>query len=81
MTVFRFVPEGISECSVTAWIHTYPGIGTEPLYRKYSQFNNEKFVENDETGDRSFSFYRNPGAVMMLRADEDCEGEWSIDLL
>ena len=51
------------------------------LYRKYSQFNNEKFVENDETGDRSFSFYRNPGAVMMLRADEDCEGEWSIDLL
>ena len=31
MKVFRFVPEGISECSVTAWIHTYPGIGTEPI--------------------------------------------------
>ena len=28
------------------------------------------FVQNDETGDRSFSFYRNPGADMMLRADE-----------
>lgn len=28
------------------------------------------FVQNDESGDRSFSFYRNPGADMMLRADE-----------
>ncbi len=28
------------------------------------------FVENDETGDRSFSFYRNPGADIMLTADE-----------
>lgn len=28
------------------------------------------FVANDETGDRSFSFYRNPGADMMLCADE-----------
>lgn len=28
------------------------------------------FVANDETGERSFSFYRNPGADMMLRADE-----------
>ena len=28
------------------------------------------FVANDETGDRSFSFYRNPGADMMLTADE-----------
>ncbi len=28
------------------------------------------FVENDESGDRSFSFYRNPGADMKLRADE-----------
>lgn len=28
------------------------------------------FVANDETGDRSFSFYRNPGADMMFSADE-----------
>lgn len=28
------------------------------------------FVQNDETGDRSFSFYRNPGADMMLQASE-----------
>ena len=28
------------------------------------------FVENDETGDRSFSFYRNPGADMMLDIKE-----------
>jgi len=28
------------------------------------------FVANDEYGDRSFSFYRNPGADMMLRAEE-----------
>ena len=28
------------------------------------------FVANDETGDRSFSFYRNPGADMMLVEDE-----------
>jgi fructokinase len=28
------------------------------------------FVQNDESGDRSFSFYRSPGADMMLRAEE-----------
>ena len=28
------------------------------------------FVDNDETGDHSFSFYRKPGADMMLREDE-----------
>jgi len=28
------------------------------------------FVQNDETGDRSFSFYRSPGADMMLEQDE-----------
>jgi fructokinase len=28
------------------------------------------FVRNDENGDRDFSFYRNPGADMMLQADE-----------
>ena len=28
------------------------------------------FVDNDETGDRNFSFYRKPGADMMLRKDE-----------
>lgn len=32
------------------------------------------FVANDETGDRSFSFYRNPGADMMFTADEVDEG-------
>ena len=31
------------------------------------------FVANDENGERSFSFYRNPGADMMLRADEVSE--------
>ncbi len=31
------------------------------------------FVANDETGERSFSFYRNPGADMMIRADEVSE--------
>ena len=31
------------------------------------------FVANDETGERSFSFYRNPGADMMLCADEVSE--------
>lgn len=30
-------------------------------------------VANDETGERSFSFYRNPGADMMLREDEVSE--------
>lgn len=28
------------------------------------------FVENDETGDRNFSFYRNPGADMMLKEED-----------
>lgn len=28
------------------------------------------FVESDETGDRNFSFYRNPGADMLLREEE-----------
>ena len=31
------------------------------------------FVANDESGERSFSFYRNPGADMMLRTDEVSE--------
>lgn len=31
------------------------------------------FVENDENGDRSFSFYRNPGADVMLTPDEVSE--------
>lgn len=33
------------------------------------------FVSNDESGERSFSFYRNPGADMMLRAEELDEEE------
>lgn len=28
------------------------------------------FVQNDKTGERNFSFYRNPGADMMLHAEE-----------
>lgn len=28
------------------------------------------FIANDEMGERSFSFYRNPGADMMLKSDE-----------
>ena len=31
------------------------------------------FVANDASGERSFSFYRNPGADMMMRADEISE--------
>lgn len=31
------------------------------------------FVHNDETGDREFSFYRKPGADMMLKASEITE--------
>ena len=31
------------------------------------------FVANDETGERSFSFYRNPGADMMLKEEEVSE--------
>lgn len=31
------------------------------------------FVETKEDGDRDFSFYRNPGADMMLREEELCE--------
>lgn len=33
------------------------------------------FVKNDENGDRDFSFYRNPGADMML-AEEDIDEEF-----
>ena len=33
------------------------------------------FVQNDESGDRSFSFYRNPGADMML-SPEEVQEEW-----
>ncbi|MBP3352013.1 MAG: carbohydrate kinase [Lachnospiraceae bacterium] len=33
------------------------------------------FVQNDETGDRSFSFYRNPGADMML-CPEEVQEDW-----
>lgn len=46
------------------------GIGTEGLLMDKDVRTTLAFVENDETGDRSFSFYRNPGADMMLRADE-----------
>ena len=46
------------------------GICTEGLLMDKDVRTTLAFVENDETGDRSFSFYRNPGADMMLRADE-----------
>lgn len=46
------------------------GINTENLIQDKEIRTTLAFVQNDETGDRSFSFYRNPGADMMLRASE-----------
>lgn len=46
-----------------------------PIQTDYMQMDEEvrttlAFVANDETGDRSFSFYRNPGADMMFTEEE-----------
>lgn len=45
-------------------------IDTESLMLDENTRTTLAFVENDETGDRSFSFYRNPGADIMLSPDE-----------
>lgn len=46
------------------------GINTKGLLIDSNARTTLAFVENDESGDRSFSFYRNPGADMMLRESE-----------
>ncbi len=51
------------------------GIDTVGLVLDQNTRTTLAFVQNDETGDRSFSFYRNPGADMMLRPEEVKE-EW-----
>lgn len=50
-------------------LKTY-NVATEGVVRSKETNTTLAFVQLDETGDRSFSFYRNPGADMMLR-DED----------
>src|SRR5699024_500626 len=46
------------------------GIGTENLLMDDQVHTTLALVHTFENGDRDFSFYRNPGADMMLRADE-----------
>lgn len=46
------------------------GIGTEGLYMDEDVRTTLAFVHTAEDGDRDFAFYRNPGADMMLSADE-----------
>ncbi len=46
------------------------GIGTENLMLDDEIHTTLALVHTFEDGDRDFSFYRNPGADMMLRADE-----------
>ena len=46
------------------------GICTEHLLMDKSVHTTLAFVQTFENGDRDFSFYRNPGADMMLREDE-----------
>lgn len=46
------------------------GIDTESVRVDEDVRTTLAFVEKDETGDRSFSFYRNPGADIMLNAEE-----------
>ena len=46
------------------------GINTENLVADDTVHTTLAFVHTDKDGDRSFSFYRNPGADMMLRWDE-----------
>ena len=46
------------------------GINTENLILDKEVRTTLAFVQNDDTGDRSFSFYRSPGADMMLRSEE-----------
>ena len=46
------------------------GIGTESLYMDEDVRTTLAFVHTAEDGDRDFAFYRNPGADMMLTAEE-----------
>lgn len=46
------------------------GIGISNLVMDRDYRTTLAFVQNDATGDRSFSFYRNPGADVMLRKEE-----------
>lgn len=46
------------------------GIDTKYLYQDEKVHTTLAFVHTAEDGDREFSFYRNPGADMMLRAEE-----------
>lgn len=46
------------------------GISTENLIMDKEVRTTLAFVQNDNMGDRSFSFYRSPGADMMLRPEE-----------
>ncbi len=46
------------------------GINTEKLYMDENMNTTLAFVKNNADGDREFSFYRNPGADMMLNVDE-----------
>lgn len=51
------------------------GIGTDNLYFDKAVHTTLAFVHTFEDGDRDFSFYRNPGADMMLTEDEVKEEE------
>ncbi len=51
------------------------GIGTDSLYLDNEINTTLAFVHTFEGGDRDFSFYRKPGADMMLTADEISEEE------
>lgn len=46
------------------------GINTKYLYQDENVHTTLAFVHTAEDGDREFSFYRNPGADMMLREEE-----------
>ena len=46
------------------------GIGTSNLLMDNEYRTTLAFVHNDVSGDRSFSFYRNPGADIMLKKEE-----------
>ena len=46
------------------------GVGTDGLCTDEEVHTTLAFVHHSEDGERSFSFYRNPGADMMLREDE-----------
>ncbi len=51
------------------------GIGTEGLVRDNEVHTTLAFVHTASDGDRSFSFYRNPGADMMIAQEDICENQ------